>query len=313
VYSNDQRDALNTEYQALVDEFGRIGDSTEFNGVKLLSSDENGETGTIALQVGISGDENSIISLETKDTGSFSGTFNPNGDYTGEGNVNGVDANIFATSIGIYSPDEYFEIFGHNYLDLTFTDTSGVERQAYGLVVGAGIGSPATDYEGVMQIFFENDSGEIISAGGPDLGVSRKGSVTLNFVTGTAEFEYDFTNTIIKASAKYSSDEESAIDFTGVGTRERALHALEVTARRAAEVNQIRGEIGSVQSRLTTALSVSQQARENSLAAESRIRDADVAADTATLTRAQILQQVGAQVLSQANQQPRLALQLLLG
>ena len=52
-------------------------------------------------------------------------------------------------------------------------------------------------------------------------------------------------------------------------------------------------------------------ARENFAAAESRIRDVDVAAEAAELTRLNILQQAGAAVLAQANQQPSLALSLL--
>jgi flagellin len=53
--------------------------------------------------------------------------------------------------------------------------------------------------------------------------------------------------------------------------------------------------------------------RENFAAAAGRIMDADVAEESAALTRTQILQQAGAAVLSQANQQPALALQLLRG
>ena len=53
--------------------------------------------------------------------------------------------------------------------------------------------------------------------------------------------------------------------------------------------------------------------RENFAAAEGRIMDADVAEETANLTRTQILQQAGSAVLAQANLQPSLALQLLRG
>jgi flagellin len=49
------------------------------------------------------------------------------------------------------------------------------------------------------------------------------------------------------------------------------------------------------------------------MGAESRIRDADIAAEAAELTRLNILQQAGTAILAQANQQPQLALQLLGG
>lgn len=72
-----------------------------------------------------------------------------------------------------------------------------------------------------------------------------------------------------------------------------------------------RGNLGAVESRLQVAINNLSVARENFAAAESRIRDVDVATEAAELTRLNILQQAGASVLAQANQQPQLALQLL--
>ena len=76
-------------------------------------------------------------------------------------------------------------------------------------------------------------------------------------------------------------------------------------------MNNLRGSLGSAESRLLSAISNLQVARENLTAAESRIRDVDVALEAAELTRLNILQQTGAAVLAQANQQPQLALTLL--
>lgn len=72
-----------------------------------------------------------------------------------------------------------------------------------------------------------------------------------------------------------------------------------------------RGGLGSAESRLQVSINNLSIARENYAAAESRIRDADIAAEAAELTRLNILQQAGASVLAQANQQPQLALSLL--
>ncbi len=74
-----------------------------------------------------------------------------------------------------------------------------------------------------------------------------------------------------------------------------------------------RGTIGAAESRLVAAINNLQIARENFNAAESRIRDVDVASEAAELTRTNILQQAAAAMLSQANQQPSLALSLLQG
>ena len=72
-----------------------------------------------------------------------------------------------------------------------------------------------------------------------------------------------------------------------------------------------RGVLGSVESRLSVAINNLTVARENFASAESRIRDVDVASEAAELTRLGILQEAGAAVLAQANQQPALALSLL--
>ena len=68
---------------------------------------------------------------------------------------------------------------------------------------------------------------------------------------------------------------------------------------------------GALQSRLEAAANVAMSLKENSLQAESRIRDIDVASESAALVRTSILQQVASAVQGQANQQPQLALQLL--
>jgi flagellin len=72
-----------------------------------------------------------------------------------------------------------------------------------------------------------------------------------------------------------------------------------------------RGVLGAAESRLRVAINNLSVARENFAAAESRIRDVDVASEAAELTRLGILQQAGAAILAQANQQPALALSLL--
>jgi len=72
-----------------------------------------------------------------------------------------------------------------------------------------------------------------------------------------------------------------------------------------------RGVLGATESRLQVAINSLTVARENFAAAESRIRDVDVATEAAELTRLNILQQAGSSILAQANQQPSLALSLL--
>jgi len=78
-------------------------------------------------------------------------------------------------------------------------------------------------------------------------------------------------------------------------------------------VSGLRGSLGAVQNRLGSTINNLAIQAENLSAAESRIRDVDVAYETAQLTRNNILQQASISVLAQANAQPQAALQLLQG
>jgi flagellin len=90
-----------------------------------------------------------------------------------------------------------------------------------------------------------------------------------------------------------------------------ARAALAAINNAVTSVNTLRGTLGTVEARLNTAITNLSTSRENTLAAEARITDADVAVEAAELTRLNILQQAGAAILAQANQQPQLAVQLL--
>ena len=77
------------------------------------------------------------------------------------------------------------------------------------------------------------------------------------------------------------------------------------------DINSIRAGLGAAQNRLQSVVRSIAATSENLSAAESRIRDVDVAHEMADLTRNSIMQQVALSVLAQANVQPRLALSLL--
>jgi flagellin len=105
----------------------------------------------------------------------------------------------------------------------------------------------------------------------------------------------------------------SIIGTTVLGSQAAARSALDAVKASISSLTRQRGTLGSAESRLNVAITNLQVARENFSAAESRIRDVDVASEAAELTRLNILQQAAAAVLAQANQQPQLALQLLQG
>jgi len=88
---------------------------------------------------------------------------------------------------------------------------------------------------------------------------------------------------------------------TAIGLADTALNSI----------NSGRASLGASQARMESTVNRLTVTSENLSAARSRIVDADFAAETANLTRNNILQQAGTAILSQANQQPQLALQLL--
>lgn len=100
-------------------------------------------------------------------------------------------------------------------------------------------------------------------------------------------------------------------DITTTDAQSASRNALDAVNSAIASLATQRGLLGATESRLNVAINNLTVARENYASAESRIRDTDVAQEAAQLTRMGILQQAGAAVLAQANQQPQLALTLL--
>ncbi len=100
----------------------------------------------------------------------------------------------------------------------------------------------------------------------------------------------------------------SSVDISSVSGANTALNILDASLQ---TVSSIRADLGAVQNRFESTVSNLSATVENLSSARSRIMDADFAAETASLTRAQILQQAGVSILSQANSLPQLALSLL--
>jgi flagellin len=106
---------------------------------------------------------------------------------------------------------------------------------------------------------------------------------------------------------------EKRINGLSISNVSGANDAIQTIDFGLAQLSRVRGSIGAVQNRFISAISSLSVASENLSAARSRIQDADVAQETAELTRTQILIQAGVSVLAQANQLPSVALSLLGG
>ncbi|MBR7627907.1 flagellin [Aeromonas popoffii] len=98
-----------------------------------------------------------------------------------------------------------------------------------------------------------------------------------------------------------------------ISSQSNAQNVLAAADAMLAIVDGKRAELGAVQNRLDSTIRNQANISENVSAARSRIRDADFATETANMTKQNILQQAASSVLSQANQRPQAALQLLQG
>lgn len=115
----------------------------------------------------------------------------------------------------------------------------------------------------------------------------------------------------VSVSSMKTADIGGGLDDAAIATATDAQDALDVIDDAITDVSSQRGSLGAVQNRLSITVNNLASTRENLSAANSRIRDVDVASETVDMTRSQILMQAGVAVLAQANQLPSMALSLL--
>jgi flagellin len=130
-------------------------------------------------------------------------------------------------------------------------------------------------------------------------------SAAENITLGGAVADIGFTG--VTSIAKDTITLASATVTTVQGA-EQAIQRVDASLTAVAA---LRGQLGAIQNRFESTISNLQTVAENLTASRSRIQDADFAAETAVLTRAQILQQAGVAVLAQANAAPQTILGLL--
>ena len=100
----------------------------------------------------------------------------------------------------------------------------------------------------------------------------------------------------------------SSASVTTVANSNSAIQRVDAALK---SVSDLRSDFGAVQNRFESTITNLQTISENLSASRGRILDADFAAETANLTKAQILQQAGTAILAQANSLPQAALSLL--
>jgi len=193
-------------------------------------------------------------------------------------------------------------------------ETSNILQRMRELATQAANGVLSDSQRGNIQVEFGNLQQEIdrISSvtdfnGAKLLDGSLSGGTTLQIGIGTTSND-TLKVTINQANTTTLSVGTGAAAVSTQGAAQASLAAIDSAI---SLVSTARGNLGAVQNRLQSTINNLQVAVENTSAANSRIVDVDVAAETANMTKAQILAQAGVSVLSQANQAPQLALKLL--
>ena len=147
---------------------------------------------------------------------------------------------------------------------------------------------------------------ETIKFNGTDL---LKAATTVSFQVGIGTTSNDQIS--VQFGGVTSTD--LTINGTGVDTAVNASSAIAAIDTAITAVSTKRATFGSAMNRLQSTVSNIQSMKTNLSAANSRIRDVDVAEETAAMARQQVLSQAGSSILAQANQGPQLALSLLRG
>lgn len=137
------------------------------------------------------------------------------------------------------------------------------------------------------------------------ISLSSGGDINLTSNTG------NISNAGFRIGSYGNGSSGSALDTLDVSTAAGAEKAVLAADNAINTVASIRAELGAVQNRFQNTISNLEVTGENLSSANSRIKDADFAAETAALSRSQVLQQAGISVLAQANARPQQVLSLL--
>ncbi len=387
VYSQEQRGALSSELELLVDEYNRIVESTEFNGKKVFDS----RCSSLQLQAGFGNEASLDIKLgESISTTIAGGTPTPGTIETASISIDWLedfagtqvltqalrfqDASAMAQSSYFtfdYSGSSYYVWYdidgggvdpglagfdGSFQMSINSTDTAAQVASAtqgplatpFESVSGARIGGPLTTITGVFGsgLIPETFVGQFVTVDGNQIYLSSlAGNNTIAEYTDALAAQIDSISGVSASSDGSTVDvsfdtvgdqtditgssaigllitqgqdevfaettRKFTIDGFDISTQESSRIALDEIQLQRSRVITERGNLGAAQSRLSSLLSLLQGQKDLYYQAAGRITDADIATESSNLISANIRQQVSSSILSQANQQPALAIQLL--
>ncbi|UXY51057.1 flagellin [Pseudomonas tohonis] len=180
---------------------------------------------------------------------------------------------------------------------ITITSSTG-ETIQFGTATGTSAGTIDVAVQGSDGTY--GAAADVKAGGGKAFGYVQLDSPVSFAVTGA-------TGGVFNAS----SSTLNTVANVDISTADGAQRALAVVDSALAAIDSQRADLGAVQNRFDNTVANLQNISENADAARSRIKDTDFAAETATLSKNQVLQQAGTAILAQANQLPQSVLSLL--
>jgi flagellin len=289
--SLSDRQSLNTEAQQLKSEIDRVATTTSFNNVKLLDGSFSSQDFQIGANAGEVITVSSIANAQSSSLGS-----------TSVATLNGVAATGFANAITGATGA------------LTIEDGASTPAAIEILPAGTDIAAAATQTERTAQIkdAINNKSAKTgvaasIDASSGNLVLTSSHTITMGGSATSTDLGVD------PAAAAATATTTTGFGSMDLSSSAGATLAIKYMDSALTSLNTARSNLGAYQNRFSSAISSLQATSENLSASRSRIQDTDFAAETASLTRGQILQQAGTAMLAQANSLPNGVLALLRG
>jgi len=289
--SDTDRGFIATEVGQLQQEIDGIANRTSFNGQSLL-------TGALSSRIDTTGDINA-------------------GFAAGAAGVTKVD--VSAAQGG-----KTFTVANYAAGDNVITLSDGTVSQTVDITGGvAAGGSISLNFDKLgVNITLASVAGETADNIGAALKtktvktLAGSGAVNLQVGSGTTvndQIGLSFADTRINSAGALAGLKAALTAFTGATTAANAQTLMGQVNSALDFFSSQRATFGAIQNRLASTVANAQASVENLSAAQSRIQDTDYAAETATMTRTQILQQAGMAMLAQANAAPNAVLSLLKG
>lgn len=299
--SASDREALDQEVQQRLEEIDRIAGQTDFNGLNVL----DGSLDLQSFQVGANAGQTISVDLaqsaRTADFGELALASADGLDAADFGSFTGDDAGDDAFTVTVGDNDDQTVTLSLDE-DLFTTDGGGVIDGAVSdEAVFRSVADQINDQLGgsaFASVLFDGD-------GAAD-GIELRSTEELTFANDVnAAFGGDIANDGIVEV------DDGNLDSVSVDTVTNANDAILRMDASLDTINDFRSELGAVQNRFESTIANLDNNIENLSASNSRIRDADFAAETANLSQSQVLQQAGISVLAQANARPQQVLSLL--